>query len=674
MYEDVSIINLSHALNLKIAELGEDKASLYLDAQKKLLTWFDNGQKGELPEEVRTLPDVAWEEILRPLPAQAEIEQPDDFFFSPVDLSPVLTVLERIEERLQAIGSPLPSQTEPPKVPAAVDLSPVLAALEQMESRLADQLSRPGPDTRLAGTHPPSADLKPVLAALQEAENRLEERISQLEGDIKSSPPSAPVDLNRVQAALQRIEAKQSEFTGYAAPEPAQPLRSAPLPVLAGLLVVGLVLAFLIFWRTGALLSEQTRAVTTGQAAVGALQEDMQTVLGDIAEMAGNPGLGLTRSAERVAAEATASVLQGVIESRLVAAQTAEANLAALQAQAGDFSAVEALATTVAAQSTALANAATAIQTTETAQSQRQSALNIQSTAAASQMEQAHATAAALVQNAGTTATALYATAGTPNNQTAPPVTVTVTTATIPAGTQPEDRSVATPTPTPPQAGASQFEITFPPEGAELYVAPWQVEVTGSPWLAQGTRYKLLLSLVPLQTGYSADGDVTKAVIVYERSFANAGLLDDFPGMDNIDRQILDWDVKGGLAPGEYLLQFHLDDKSSATDWPLATRTFRIRDDQPPLAVLNLSANLRRLTSPSQSAPTDTASGLVAGSNAPVRILGRTTGFYQESAIEWVLWEADAPLRRGWAPVSFFNFLDGKTVADVPVIAPPQSK
>jgi|GEM_PF-2890241 len=657
MYEDTSIINLSQALDLKIAELGEDEGSLYVDAQRKLLAWFDNGQRGDLPEEVRSLPDVAWDEILVPLPVQEEAaEEPlDDFFYSPVDLSPVLIVLERIEEKLHDSALPQISAAETD----SADLSPLFTALVDMESRLEEKIARQ--ESESAGSSPP-VDLTPVMNALQAAESRLDERISQLGGKVGTSSSPAPVNLAPVLAALQRIETRESEYTGYSGPETVSPASFSPLPVVAGLLIVGLLLAILIFWRTGALLTEQGQAASTGQAGVDAMQQDMQAMRAVVEEVAGNPGLGLTRTSEVAAAQATVTAVQEVLASRLVEVQTAEASLATLEAQASISGGVVVLATRVAAESAALADTATALQMTATAQSQRQSTINIQSTASARQMEQAIATATSLAQSAGATATALVVVEGRPERPTAPPVTVTTPAEVVTVEVLPT-----------PQGEDGQFVITFPPEDAELYVAPWQVEVTGSPWPANGTNYLLLLDGARL-TDLRVEGDGTSSNIVYERAFIDGGLIDDFPGMDNLDRRTLDWTTAGQLAPGEYVLQFHRNGQRVGDRPLLTTRTFRIRDDEPPIAVLNITVNLLRRLGPSELSQRDSDSGLAAGSNVSVHILGKTTGFYQDIATDWVLWEAtDVPIRRGWAPARFFAFQDGKTLDDVPVTAPPDA-
>jgi hypothetical protein len=627
MYEDDSISDLSNALEQKIVELLQarqpEEAARYEEAQDRLRAWWDAGQVEELPQEVRNLTDVAWEAILRLPESTPKAEEPkaDDW------------------------------ESNPP-YPPPVDLLPLSAALERIEARLAE----------------------------------------------KTAPP---LDLSPALAALERIEARQL------ADDSAPPSLSSLLPLLAALLLVGLLLVIFVFWRTQGLFTAQANA----ERAIGAQISQLQASVQGLTDVADNPAAESALSTRIAEAQATVTAIEQSVAGARFAQQTAEADLATAQAKAATPAAAE---TSFLATRTALAGEVAAIQATMTAVftesnalAQKQSEVNTQSRISTQAVEQAQAIATVLVQNAGSTATALAGAAPTQSGTVVsaatptptemststltltppPPIQTEAPTSTqtlpppppteMPTSTQtPPTSTPSSPTPTP-TAFSGQFLISFPPDGANLYVAPWQVEVTVTEWLAATTRYRLLLDGAVLTTFTRGVIDPLTA-IVYERAFEEQALFDGFP-MDDTERKILRLDANGQLTQGSHILQWQVEVQGQWTI--LAERVFSIRGDTPPQGRSITPGNLLRRMGPSQTAQADSVSGLPGNYSQPLRLLGKIAGFYQDPTVagstrgpaDWVLWETtDNNPRRGWAPARFFDFLDTKTIDDVPVIAPPQ--
>jgi hypothetical protein len=327
--------------------------------------------------------------------------------------------------------------------------------------------------------------------------------------------------------------------------------------------------------------------------------------------------------------------------------------------------------TAMTAKAAAIQATGTAVFATSVAVDAKQTQVSTQSKISTQTLEQARTTATALIQNAAAEATAI-ADAAAAAQSTAAALVAT-----------PTPIPMQTPTLTPtltPIAAVGRFVISFPQEeNANLYVAPWQVEVTVTEWLAPETQYRLLLDGVELIT-FTVPVTTPLTHIVYERAFVDGALFDGFPGVDDTEAVNLKLNANRQLPAGPHT--FTLQAQVEETWGDVARQTFTIRGDTPPQGTRNTQTNLQRRMGPNQTAQADSLSGLPAGYSQPVRLLGRTAGFYQDPTVagstrgpvDWVLWETtDNNPRRGWAPAQFFTFLDGATIDDVPEIAPAQS-
>lgn len=245
----------------------------------------------------------------------------------------------------------------------------------------------------------------------------------------------------------------------------------------------------------------------------------------------------------------------------------------------------------------------------------------------------------------------------------------------------PASTPIPTPTPTPspiPIAYEGQFIITFPEEGARLYVAPWQIQVTAIEWLTITDQYRLLLNGVELRQVTIDYGSDLKPII-YERDFAGNALMDSFPGLDEDSEKALNLDINKQLPPSiPYILTFQ---GKNGSDWKdLATSTFFILSDGYVMAIENIQASMLRRLGPNPTATIDRGNALPAFEQSIVKLVGKTFGYYQPQSRErtyelLVLWEATVgEIRRGWAPASFFDIQGGKTVDNVPSIAPNQPR
>jgi len=294
----------------------------------------------------------------------------------------------------------------------------------------------------------------------------------------------------------------------------------------------------------------------------------------------------------------------------------------------------------------------TGIQTTATAQRATATALKQNQDEANAQLTQARGTATALVANAAATATFIA-------QSVAPTATPTPS---------------STPTPTS-IAWDGRFTISFPPDGAELYVAPWQVEVTAQEWFTETDQYRLLLNDVELKRD-TIDSSTDPKRILYERGFDGNALMDSFPGLTGDAENTLNLDTNKQLRPNTYTLNFQSQIEG---DWKnLTTSTFTILGDGYVTATENIEESMLRRLGPSPTAAIDRDTPLLESQVSEVRLLGQTLGNYQQSNgtsvyEPLVLWEATTGTpRRGWAPARFFDIQDGKTIEDMPVIAPDQ--
>ena len=599
MYEDDSISDLSNALEQKIVELLQARQSkeavLYIDAQDRLRAWWDAGQPGELPTEVRNLTAVAWEAILRPLPVAKESvadanEQEDDLFDPPpTEMADVLAALKRIEDRL--VAGQMPPALIPEAPPRAPSLLPLWVTLLLVGLLLALLILWRTESSGLAQT---------ILTPIESALNKL------------------PTSLAGLAVSNQVI------------------MTTALPPIQTGIAQMATDIATL-----KNAISENALSVENGQ---------IQVVLNANEE-------ALQQLAQSLAATvATIAVTQTAVAAERA---TAETNLLATQtAIAGEVAAIQATAI-------AVSTASAAVDT-------KQAQVNTQSTVSAQNVERARTTATALITGAMATATAIAGISSAQGNPTAVAPTATPTPTPTPTPTL-----AATPTPTP-VAAVGQFVISFPPENANFYVAPWQVEVTVTEWLANATQYRLLLDGVELTT-FTGDENTPLTYIAYERAFVDGGLFDGFPRVDDGEAAALKLDPNRQLPAGTHT--FTLQAQVEGNWSTVAERTFTITADPPIRANEIISVNLTRRIGPSQASPTDPPSGLPSDTVTQVNLLGKTAGFYKDPTVatatldpvEWVLWETtDDNPRRGWAPARFFNFLDGATIDDVPVIAPPQ--
>lgn len=402
------------------------------------------------------------------------------------------------------------------------------------------------------------------------------------------------------------------------------------------------------------LLEGQQQVLFPIQTGVANIATAMATVLS--ATPVADPGQPLGDEAQPgpdiSAVEQALAARIAAVESVEAAQKTREAELAQREASV-TAAAAEATAARTAAQATA-----TAIAGTATALASKEARISTQSTVSAVRQQQAQSTATALVQNAVATATALTSSRSEQNSNPSP-----------------TQRPTATPTPTAtPIAAAGQFVISFPPEDAQLYVAPWQVDIVVDKWIEGVTSYRLRLNDVTLREYVPTETNT----ISYTREFVGNGLFDQFPGLDVADQQALDLTDTGQLRPGIFTL--HLDANHSGQWEELAAKKFTILSSLPPQGTLNIQSNLFRRMGPTQVADSDLASGIPTSARTTVQILGKTKGRYKdptlsnpEEEVIWILWEAPAPtVRRGWAPANFFDFQNDKTIDDVPEIALPQ--
>ena len=123
MYEDASVYKLRQVLELKIAQLGESEAALYVAAQRALDDWSDAGQPGELPDAVRSLTEVDWAEILRPLagnaPAAPNAAEPEDWPLD--DIAPLPEASSLRPAPSEGMERPLPEPEVHPQLRAALE-------------------------------------------------------------------------------------------------------------------------------------------------------------------------------------------------------------------------------------------------------------------------------------------------------------------------------------------------------------------------------------------------------------------------------------------------------------------------------------------------------------------------------------------------------------------------
>lgn len=604
MYDEDSVSLLRHILEQKIVELGEEAAQLYMAAQQSLDEWADAGQKGNLPQDVRGLDDIDWQAILQLKAETAETDDRSSQHLSapPVDIAPLLARWEQMEARLAELTAAW--QDERPPAPD-VDLSSLHRAIQDMADRLERRIQHlEGRE----GEASAATALNPLLHEIQASEARLRERIGQMASQSQSLPVGG--EWGKIYASLQRVEDNQSQSVDALIRQMESPGRRPLWPLVITLIGVGIILAFLIYWRTET-----------------------------------PPGLvGVQEASTRRASEATIQTQMTVLSGE---------------------------ATELAETAVALASAKTRIST--------------QSTVAARLQQQAQTTATALVQNAAANATVLVQNAVATATALSRPVSGE---GGEPRGTvRQTSTSSATLTLTPfptatPIPVQGPFVITFPPDGSEFFVAPWQILVEFREPVEADARYLLLLGLGAIET-FTASPDQPNPTFQYTRSFPGGALLDGFPERPGSELEVIPIEGSGGLKPGTYDLHLKIRRPGNPVADNLHSITFTIRDDAPPEAILNVSENLLRRFGPTQTAEFDRITGLAQGQSHRVRVLGRTSGFYEVAPVpnsrtervEWVLWEStEGARRRGWAPAKFFEFVDGAALDDVPVIAPPQSE